>query len=267
MMTFRNAPSGASSSAIFVATICATTPLSWSAAPLSEDEVVPFVVGRQMTQLAAQEIPIHRVDVDEAVICVDSAELLAPRRPQGLHGVGVPVEIDDPFVVGMDPVLGIGDEPDQISVVVEPHVFGEPDCADVDDRLPEEFQTGPLVVAQSAGRISAVVDRPVDVVGRDPDRLAQDGARKIQIELAQLRNAVAEPIGDAGRGGTVDAGHEASSCSSDDSVAARSGTLAPASSAITTYIFQLACRATFTLCEAMTPGLTSAPMSAGRQCM
>ena len=62
-----------------------------------EDEVLPLVVGWQVAELAAEELAVDVVEVEQTVVRVDAAELVAPGGAQRLHGVGVAVEVDDRF--------------------------------------------------------------------------------------------------------------------------------------------------------------------------
>ena len=74
---------------------------------------------------------------------------------------------------GWMPSLGIEHRPHQVAVVVEPHVFGETHRADVDDRLLQELEARAFVVAEPRSRVATLIDRSIDVVGRNADALAQ----------------------------------------------------------------------------------------------
>ena len=229
----------------------------------SKDEVFELVLGRHVAELGAQFCRRRRHAVDHTVVRVDrSAELVVPLGAKGLHRVGVAVEVDDPLMFGRHTVEGVAHDPHEVSVVVEPHVVCMSHGLDVDDRVAQEVEPPTLVVRQARARVTTIVDRSVDVVGRDANRLLQDGDRERSILLGKFGDPAIEPF--QIESWHVECGHVGHQ-SPPVSTAARSGTFAVASRAMITYTFLLASRATATRKRSITPGLTSAPMSAGRQ--
>jgi len=141
----------------------------------AEHQVHPFVVGWQVSELGPERVMIEPRRVAEPLVGVDGAtEFRVPLVAQCLHGVGVPVEVDDLLVVGVDAVVRIGDLPDEIAEFVEVDVVRMPYCAEFDDAFAEEFESRAFVVGQATVRIAALVTRHVDVVVGDPDGLLQD---------------------------------------------------------------------------------------------
>ena len=191
-----------------------------------EEQVPPLVVGRQPPELATQEVAVGAVAVDEAVVGVDAApDLVDPLPAERAHGVGVPVEVDDPLVGGRDPVRRVLQDPDEVAVLVEVHVVRAAYGADLDDLATKVLEARALVIAQAALGVAAFALRAVDVVGGDADRLGED-----------LRGERSIPGGELAHPG-VQVGH-AFSCLGQgvraSSRATRSGFLATASSAMTT---------------------------------
>ncbi len=183
-----------------------------------------------------------------------------PLGAQGLHRVGVTVEVDDLLVLRWHAIERVAHDPDEVAVVVEPHVVGVAHGLDVDDRVAQEVKPATLVVREPRTWVTAVVDGSVDLVGRDADGLLQDCDGERAIPLGQFGRP-------CGRASTVRVLLTHWTFQTPPlSTAARSGTFAAASRAMTTYTFLFASRATATRNRSITPGLTSAPMSAGRQC-
>ena len=154
----------------------------------AEDEVVPLGFRRKVSQLALQEVALQARGIEEPVVGVDAAGLLLPRRPQGVHGVGVPVEVDDAFVLRGDAVGRVLERPDEVAVAVVADVLGAADGADLDDHALQVLEARLLVVRKAAGRVAAGILRPVDVVGRDADDLLENLLRDRPVTGRELRH-------------------------------------------------------------------------------
>ena len=141
----------------------------------AEQEVVPLAVRRQVAEEAAQRRAVHAGEVQEAVVGVDAAvRLLPPLRPQGLHGVGVAVHVDDALLAGGNAVRVVLHGPDEVAVGVEARVLRAAHGAHLDDRPLQVLHPRSLVVAEAAEGVPALLDRLVHVVGRDADGLGED---------------------------------------------------------------------------------------------
>ena len=128
--------------------------------------------------------------IDQAVVDVDAAiGLLDPHRPQRLHRIGVAVEIDDLLLVGRDAVARIGDHPDEIAERVEVDILETAHRLDLDDLLAKVVEPRELVIGGAAARVSALVGRTVDVIGRDADGLLEYLDRQGVIFGGQLGHA------------------------------------------------------------------------------
>ena len=97
-----------------------------------------------------------------------------PLIAQRLHGVGVPVEVDDLLVVRVDAVVDVLHGPHQVAELVETDVVSVPDRADLDDPTHQHLQTWAFVVAEPGLGVTALILGQVDLVGRDPYGLLQD---------------------------------------------------------------------------------------------
>ena len=122
-----------------------------------------------------------------------------PLRAQRLHGVGVTVEVDDLLVFGRHTVERIAHDPHEVAVVVEPHVVGVAHGFDVDDRVAQEVQATALVVREPGTRVAALVDGPIDLVGRNADGLLQDANGRAGDTARRARRPCDRVLRDRGR--------------------------------------------------------------------
>ena len=66
------------------------------------------------------------------------------------------------------------------------------DRADVDDRVAQETKSAALVVREPGARVATIIDRSVDIVGRDADGFFQNLNSKRAIPFGQFGDLVIE---------------------------------------------------------------------------
>ncbi len=153
------------------------------------EQVLPLVVGGQMAQLAAQEVAVNPGRIGEAQIGVDAAaDRLVPARPQRAHGVRVAIQEDHPSLLRCHAVVGIAHLPPEVAEGVVADVLGAVDRAQLEDLAAQVLEPRPLVVGEAAVGVAALFGRPVDVVGGQAHRLAQQLHGEGVVGAGQLQD-------------------------------------------------------------------------------
>ena len=79
------------------------------------------------------------------------------------------VEIHHTFFRIRDSIIRIGNGPDQIPILIKSNVIRRTDTANLDDLVTQVFEPGPFMIAQSAFRISSLIQGFVYIISRYAD--------------------------------------------------------------------------------------------------
>jgi hypothetical protein len=149
----------------------------------AKDEVLPLLTRREVAELLAHLLLINLGGVGETVVAVNTlTDTLVPGRAEGVHSIGVTVEVEDLLLSVGDAILTILDNPDKVTHRIEVDILRAFDRADLDNALLQVLQAGELVVAHTALGVL------IAVISRDSDSFTKELSSKRTVLLSKFCN-------------------------------------------------------------------------------